>query len=133
VTLTGAGGLGAGVNEVTFTNMGGPLAICTPSTTVTEGNLFPGGIVSFGVTSGPGSVTFDHVNAGTGLQSLTMVGTPTNAAVTIPAFTPGTFDPATVTFTANDPSQAVDFTIRSASTFHAANTRVRCAAPTAQP
>ena len=30
---------------------------CTPSTpltTVTEGNLFPGGIASFGVMSGPG-------------------------------------------------------------------------------
>jgi hypothetical protein len=134
VTLTGAGGLVAGVNEVTFTNtaVGPPAATCTPTTTVTEGNLFPGGTVSFGVTSGPGSATFDHVNAGTGLQSLTMVGTPTNAAVNIPAFTPGTFDPATVTFTANDPSQMVDFTIRSASTFHAANTRVRCAAPSAQ-
>ncbi len=51
----------------------------TPSTTVTEGDLFPGGIVSFGVSSGPGSVTVDHVNAGTGLQSLTLVGVPTNA------------------------------------------------------
>ncbi|MDQ3181080.1 MAG: hypothetical protein M3Q33_11225, partial [Acidobacteriota bacterium] len=45
---------------------------CTPTTTVTEGDLFAGGIVSIGVTSGPGSVTVDHVNAGTGLQSLTV-------------------------------------------------------------
>ncbi len=116
-----------GVTIIQFVNSVVAAAVCTPTTTVSEGNLFPGGIVSFGVTSGPGSATFDHVNAGTGLQSLTVVGTPTNATVNIPAFTPGTFAPATVTFTPNDPSQAVDFTIRSASTFHAANTRVRCA------
>ena len=58
---------------------------CTPTTTVTEGDLFPGGIVSYGVTSGSGSVTVDHVNAGTGLQSVTVIGTPVNALVSIPA------------------------------------------------
>ena len=100
--------------------------VCTPSTTVTEGNLFPGGIVSFGITSGPGSVTVDHVNAGTGTQSLTVVGTPTNAVVNIPAFTAGTTMPIVVTFTPIDPNQPVDFTLRAASTFHAANVRVRC-------
>ena len=99
---------------------------CTPTTTVTEGNLFPGGIVSFGITSGPGTVTVDHVNAGTGLQSLTVVGTPVNAVVMIPAFTPGTTDPVTVTYFVPDPSQPVDFTLRAASTFHAANIRARC-------
>ena len=99
---------------------------CTPSTTVTEGDLSPGGIVSFGVTSGPGSVTVDHVNAGTGLQSLTVIGTPINAVVTIPPFTPGTFNPVTPTFVAIDPNLAVDFTLRAASTFHAAFIRVRC-------
>ncbi len=101
----------------------------TPSTTVTEGNLFPGGIVSFGVTSAPRSVIVDHVNAGTGLQSLTVVGTPTNATVNIPAFTPGTFAAVTVTFSVPNTSQAVDFTLRAASTFHALNIRVRCSAP----
>ena len=91
--------------------------ICTPTTTVTEGDLFPGGIVSFGVTSGPGLVTVDHVNAGTGLQSLTVVGTPVNAIVNIPAFTPGTTAPVVVTFTPINPGLAVDFTLRAASTF----------------
>jgi hypothetical protein len=93
---------------------------------VTEGDLFPGGIVSFGVAGGLGSVTVDHVNAGTGLQSFTVVGTPKNAVVNIPAFTPGTFAPVTVTFTRPNPALAVDFTLRAASTFHAANIRVRC-------
>ena len=65
---------------------------CTPSTTVTDGDLFPGGIVSFGVTSGPGLVRVDHIDAGTGLQSLTVVGLPINAVVNIPAFMPGTLN-----------------------------------------
>jgi hypothetical protein len=103
--------------------------VCTPSTTVTEGDLAPGGIVSFGVMSGAGSVTVDHVNGGTGLQSLTVVGTPTNAVVNIPAFAPGTFNPVVVTFSVIDPTQPVDFTLRAASTFHAANIRARCAIP----
>jgi len=100
--------------------------VCTPTTTVTEGDLAPGGIASFGVSSGPGSVTVDHVNAGTGLRSFTVVGTPTNAVVTIPAFTPGTFNPVTATFTVIDPSQPVDFTLRAASSFHSIFIRVRC-------
>ena len=102
---------------------------CTPSATVTEGDLAPGGIVSFGVMTGPGTVTVDHVNAGTGLQSLTVVGTPMNAVVNIPPFTPGTQAPVTVTFTIIDPNQPVDFTLRAASTFHAAFIRVRCGTP----
>ncbi len=100
--------------------------VCTPSTTVTEGDLFPGGIVSFGISSGAGSVTVDHVNAGTGTQSLTVVGTPINAVVNIPPFTAGTTMPIVVTFTPIDPNQPVDFTLRAASTFHAANIRARC-------
>ncbi len=99
---------------------------CTPTTTITEGDLAPGGIASFGVMSGPGTVTVDHVNAGTGLQSLTVVGTPTNAVVMIPAFTPGTTAPVTVTFFVPNPSMPVDFTLRAASTFHAIFIRVRC-------
>jgi len=78
------------------------------------------------VTSGPNSVTVDHVNAGTGLQSLTVVGVPTNAVVNIPAFTPGTFDPVTVTFTVIDPTQPVAFTLRAASTYHSIFIRVQC-------
>ena len=99
---------------------------CTPNTTVTEGNLFPGGIVSFGITSGPGTVTVDHVNAGTGLQSLTVIGVPVNAVVMIPAFTPGTTAPVVVTFFVPDPTMPVVFTLRAASTFHAANLRCAC-------
>lgn len=106
---------------------------CTPFTTVTEGDLFAGGIVSFGVTSAAGSVTIDHVNAGTGFQSLTVVGTPINANVSIPAFTLGTYNPVTVTFTTPNPNLAVDFTLRAASTFHAVFIRARCVAPNPTP
>jgi hypothetical protein len=105
---------------------------CTPTTTVSEGDLAPGGIPSFGVSSGAGSVTVDHVNAGTGLQSFTVVNA-TNAVVSIPPFTPGTFDPVTATYTVIDPSQPVDFTLRAASTFHAIFIRVRCTATTCTP
>jgi hypothetical protein len=100
-------------------------ATCTPSTTVTEGDLFPGGPASFTVTSGPGSVTVDHVDRGTGLQSFTVVSA-TNAIVTIPPFTPGTFAPVTATFTVIDPSQPVDFTLRAASLFHSIFIRAQC-------
>jgi hypothetical protein len=79
--------------------------------------------------SGPGSVTVDHVNAGTGLQSLTVVGTPVNAVVNIPAFTPGTTAPVVVTFSVINPTQPVDFTLRAASTFHAVFIRARCGTP----
>ncbi len=107
--------------------------ICVPTTTVTEGNLSPGGIASFAVSSGPGSVTIDHVNAGTGLQSLTVVGVPTNAIVNIPAFVPGTFNPVVVTFTTPNPALPTDFTLRAASTFHAIFIRVRCGIVTPTP
>ncbi len=90
---------------------------CTPTTTVTEGDLFPGGLASFGVMSGPGTVTIDHVNAGTGTQSITVFGAPTNAVVNIPAFTPGTFNPVIVTFTTPNPALPVDFTLRGQAPF----------------
>ncbi len=100
---------------------------CTPSTMVTEGDLFPNGTISFGVTSGPGTVTIDHVNTGTGTQSITVVGVPMNAIVNIPAFVPGTFNPVVVSFSVINPALPVDFTLRAASQFHAAFIRVRCA------
>jgi len=103
----------------------GDQAACTPTATVTEGDLFPGGIPSFGVSSGPNSVTVDHVNAGTGLQSFTVVNA-SNVIVNIPAFTPGTFNPVTATFTLINPSLPVDFTLRVASTYHGIFIRVRC-------
>ncbi len=123
--------LGPGNNVLNFLNGPAPPPTptpqtCTPSTTVTEGDLFPGGIASFGVSSGPGSVTIDHVNAGTGTQSITVVGAPTNAVVNIPAFVPGTFNPVEVTFTRPNSNQPVDFTLRAASTFHSIFIRVRC-------
>jgi len=48
--------------------------------------------------------------------------------VNIPAFMPGTFAPVTATFTPTNPALPVDFTLRAASTFHAAFIRVRCLA-----
>jgi len=106
---------------------------CTPSTTVSDGDLLPGGIASFGVSSGPGSVTVDHINAGTGLQSLTVVGTPTNATMNIPAYAPDTFAPVDVNFTRPDPALPTDFTLRAASKFYSIFIRVRCSATTNQP
>lgn len=94
--------------------------------------LAPGGVAVFNVTSGPGSVTVDHINAGTGLQSLTVVGAPVNATVTIPAFTPGTFNPVTVFYTRINPDLPFDFTLRAANSTQAVLIRVQCAAiPTA--
>ena len=99
---------------------------CTPTATVTEGDLFPGGPASFTVTTGTNSVTVDHIDAGTGLQSLTVVGTPINAVVTIPPFTPGTFTPVVVSYTIINPALPVDFTLRAANTYHAIFIRVSC-------
>ncbi len=104
---------------------------CEPTTTVTEGDLSPGGIVSFGVSSGLGTVTVKHINAVTGLQSLTMVGAPVNAVVNMPAFDAGTQDPLALTFTTPNLA-ATDFTLRAASLFHAVFIRARCAAPPVQ-
>lgn len=81
------------------------------------------------MTTGPGSVTVDHVNAGRGLETLTVVGPVINATVNIPAFTPGTFNPVVVTFTRINPNLAVNFTLRAASSFNAIFINVQCAAP----
>lgn len=110
--------------------------VCSTATTVTEEGPFRGGIASFSITSAADSVTVEHAKAGTGLESLTVVGTPVNAIVDIPKFTPGTYDPVTVTFTAIDPNLAVDFTLRAANTYNAANinnVRARCNGPTPTP
>ena len=94
---------------------------------VTEGDLLPGGIASFVVTNGPGSVTVDHVNAGSGLQMLTVVGVPENVLVNIPLLPPGgTFSPVVVTYTPIDPLLPVHFKLRAASIFHAIFIRVWC-------
>ncbi|MEO6654638.1 MAG: hypothetical protein ABIO36_01000, partial [Pyrinomonadaceae bacterium] len=42
-----------------------PGNVCTPNTAVTEGDLFPGGLSVFSVSSGAGSVTIDPVDSGT--------------------------------------------------------------------
>ena len=104
-----------------------PALNCTPGATITEGDLLPGGTASFYVTSGPGLVVIDHVNYGTGLQSLTLVDTPTNAVVDIPEFVIGTTEPIAVVFRSPNPGYAVNFTLRAASALYAVNIRVRCA------
>ena len=101
---------------------------CAPFTTVSEGNLFPFGIASFGVFSGKGSVTVDPVDAGTGLQSFTLVSA-TNATVEIPVFQFGTYAPTTARFTTDNTALPVDFILRAASQYHAINIRVRCFPP----
>ena len=114
---------------------GEPIALpppppCTPTTTVTEDPALPGGLTSFGVATGPGSIIVDHINSGTGLQSLTVFGAPNNAIVTIPSFTPGTVAPVTVTFTAVNPALPVDFTLRAANSTQAIFIRSQCAGGT---
>lgn len=101
---------------------------CTPSLTTTEGDLSPGGLASFAASAGPNSVTVDHVNSGTGLQSLTVMGAPTNATVTIPAFAPGTFNPVVTGFNQDNQTLASDFTLRAASAYHAIFVRAQCPA-----
>ena len=60
--------------------------------------LFPDpALTSFTVTTGANSVTLDSVASGTGWQVFEVVNE-TNAVVNIPPFTPGTFNPVTVTF-----------------------------------
>ncbi len=103
----------------------------TPIITLTEGDLFPGGITEFGVTGGPGTITVDPNNSGSGLQILTVVSV-VNATVNIPAFTPGTRMPVVVTFTVINPNLPVDIRLRAASQFHAIFIRAQVACtPTA--
>jgi len=117
-----------GIDDISVTGVPipPPSNVCTPTITITEGNLFPGGVTEFLVTSGSGTITVDPNNNGTGVQSLTVVSA-TNAIVTIPPFTPGTRDPVVVTFTVINPALPVDIQLRAASTFHAANIRAQCA------
>jgi len=99
---------------------------CTPSATVSEGDLEPGGIVAFGVLPGSNSVSIDHINTGSGLQSLTLVSSNGNQVVNIPDFAPGTYDPVTVTFERTDPDTAVNFVLRAASFHNSIFIFVRC-------
>ncbi len=103
-----------------------PTNVCTPTMTVTEGDLFPGGPDSFNLSGGPGTITIKHINAGTGLQSLTVVNSSGNSAVNIPDFTSGTYEPVVVNFNQIISGYAMEFSLRVASTYHAANIRVRC-------
>ena len=100
---------------------------CTPTLTVTDDpSLFPGGPASFeAITAGVGTLTVDSINSGTGLQTFTVVNQ-TNAVVTIPAFTPGTFMPVTATYTVTDPALPIDITLRATNTFHGVIIRLRC-------
>ncbi len=102
-------------------------AACTPVTSTSEGDLAAGGVGTFAVSSSSGQVTVDPIDAGGGLRSFTVVGAATNATVSIPAFTVGTFAATSVSFTQNNPNQAVDFTLRAASQYHAIFIRVQCA------
>jgi hypothetical protein len=77
-------------------------------------------------------VTVDSVDSGTGLQVFTVVNA-TNAVVTIPPFTPGTFLPVTATYTITNPALPVDITLRAASQFHGVIIRLRCGNPTNEP
>ncbi len=99
---------------------------CTPLVvTTSEGDLFPGGLASFVVTNTPNSITVDSIDSGSGLQSLTVVNS-FNTTTNIPAFTFGTFNPVTTTFTRNDPNVGANFTLRAANQFHAIFINVQC-------
>lgn len=112
------------------------LGVCTPTLTVTE--VFPGSLGAFdSITAGANSVTVDIANSGLGLQGYSVVSA-TNANVTVPGFTPGTFNPVTATFTVPNPGQPVDFTLRASSRINAVLIRAQCAggggpAPTPTP
>jgi hypothetical protein len=56
-------------------------------------------------------VTVDPINTGNGLQSFSLVSA-SNATVNIPAFTTGTYNPVTATFTVPNTALPVDFTLR---------------------
>jgi hypothetical protein len=98
---------------------------CTPTFTVAGDPGFPGSLAEFIVTSGPNSLSVDANNAGTGLQTLTVVSS-INATVTIPAFTPGTTGVVTPTLTRPDPNSGAQVVLRAASTFHAVFITLRC-------
>ncbi len=105
---------------------------CTPVTTIRDDpSMFPGGLSSFDVdTDEVGEITFDHIDSGTGLRTLSVVNT-TNAIVDLPAFTPGTYDAVQVTYTIINPSLPVDITVRATSQFHGLIVRLACGSPPA--
>ena len=74
-------------------------------------------LTSFTVTTGANSVTLDSVASGTGWQVFEVVNE-TNAVVNIPAFTPGTFNPVTATYTIINPALPVNINLRATSQFH---------------
>ncbi|MEO7673140.1 MAG: hypothetical protein ABIU09_03560, partial [Pyrinomonadaceae bacterium] len=69
---------------------------------------------------------------GGGLQGYSLVSAE-NATVNIPAFTAGTFDPVTATFTVPNSGQPVDFTLRATSRFSGVLIRAQCGAVSADP
>ncbi len=95
--------------------------------------MFPDpNLTSFTVTTGMNSVTVDSIDSGTGLQVFTVVNA-TNAIVTIPVFTPGTFAPVTATYTIINPGLPVDITLRATNQFHGVIIRLRCGLVTPTP
>lgn len=98
---------------------------CTPSTTILEGDLIPGGFLYFRVNYSPGKVTVRHINLGSGMMSLTLVNS-SNAVVNIPKFEPGIFDPVEVAFKPHYPNLRIDFTLRAANSVSSIFIRVRC-------
>ena len=105
----------------------GPNGSCTPVMTVTDDpNMYPGGPMAFSaITSSAGAVTVDHVNEGTGLQTFAVVRA-TNAMVTVPPFSPGTFEPVAATFTVANPALPVDFTLRATNRYHGVLIQAQC-------
>ena len=91
---------------------------------ITDNPSLPGGVATFAVTPGNNSITVDSVDAGTGLRTFAAVHV-TNAIVTIPPFTPGTFSPVTATYTVINPALPVDITFSVASQFHGILIRLR--------
>ena len=102
---------------------------CTPELTVTEERQ--GSLGAFtSITAGQGTVTVDPANVKPGLQSFTLVSS-SNANVNIPAFSSGTFNPVTATFTVPNTASPVDFTLRAQSKRNAVLIRAQCTAATA--
>jgi hypothetical protein len=65
----------------------------------------PGALNLFAITLITGAITFDPIDtagAAGGLQSITVEGVPVNMVINIPAFTPGTINPVTVTYVVVD-------------------------------
>ena len=103
-----------------------PSGPCSPTLTVTE--VFPGSAAAFqSISAGPGSVTVDMADVGSGLQGLSVISA-FNADVSVPVFPFGTTGPVTATFTRPDPGQAADFTLRASSRLNTVLIRAQCPA-----